>query len=175
MLPIDFGHPLTDAQLSRIQELAGRDIEYAITIPTQPDCGRPRIIEGPGMLLLNFGHPLTDAQLSRVRELVGQGIERTITVPTQFDHARPFDQQVRELLATVPLTPEQWQTTPLIINPPSLAPITAVLLAELHGRIGYFPAVLRLRSVANTMPPQFEVAELLNLQAIRDAARARRA
>jgi hypothetical protein len=126
------------------------------------------------MLLLNFGHPLTDSQLARIRELVGRDIERTIAVPTHLDHERPFDEQVRELLTTVPLTPEQWQTTPLIINPPSLAPITAVLLAEIHGRSGFFPTILRLRPVARTMPPQFEVAELLNLQGVRDAARTRR-
>jgi hypothetical protein len=126
------------------------------------------------MLLLNFGHPLTDAQLARIRELVGREVERVIAVPTHLDHARPFDEQVRELLATVPLTPEQWQTTPLIINPPSLAPITAALLAEIHGRSGFFPTILRLRPIAGSVPPQFEVAELLNLQAIRDAARTRR-
>jgi hypothetical protein len=126
------------------------------------------------MLLLNFGHPLTDSQLARIRELVGRDIERIIAVPTHLDHERPFDEQVRELLTTVPLTPEQWQTTPLIINPPSLAPITAVLLAEIHGRSGFFPTILRLRPVARAMPPQFEVAELLNLQGVRDAARTRR-
>ena len=126
------------------------------------------------MLLLNFGHPLTDAHLARIRELVGRDVDRILSVPTHLDHERPFDEQVRELLTTVPLTPEQWQTTPLIINPPSLAPITAVLLAEIHGRSGFFPTILRLRPVARTMPPQFEVAELLNLQAIRDSARTRR-
>jgi hypothetical protein len=127
------------------------------------------------MLLLNFGHPLTDAHLARIRELAGREIERAVVVPTQFDHARPFDEQIRELLATVPLTPEQWQTTPLLVNPPSLAPITAVLLAEIHGRSGYFPTIVRLRPMAGSVPPQFEVAELLNLQAVRDAARTRRA
>ena len=126
------------------------------------------------MLLLNFGHPLTDAQLARIRELAGRDPERVIAVPTQFDHARPFAEQVRELLATVPLTPEQWQTTPLLVNPPSLAPITAALLAELHGRCGYFPAIVRLRPIAGVTPPQFEVAELINLQALRDTARTQR-
>jgi hypothetical protein len=127
------------------------------------------------MLLLNFGHPLTEAQLARIRELAGQDIERVVVVPTQFDHAQAFDEQIRELLATVPLSLEQWQTTPLLINPPSLAPITAVLLAEIHGRSGYFPTIVRLRPMAGSVPPQFEVAELLNLQAVRDAARTRRA
>ena len=126
------------------------------------------------MLLLNFGHPHTEAQLARIRELVGRDIERIVAVPTHLDHERPFDEQVRKLLTAVPLTPEQWQTTPLIINPPSLAPITAVLLAEIHGRSGYFPTILRLRPVARTIPPQFEVAELIHLQAIRDNSRAKR-
>lgn len=127
------------------------------------------------MLLLNFGHPLTESHLARIRELVGRDFERVLAIPTHFDHERPFDEQVQELLTTVPLTPEQWQTTPLIINPPSLNAIVAVLLAEIHGRSGYFPTILRLRPVASTVPPQVEVAELLNLQGIRDAARACRA
>jgi hypothetical protein len=126
------------------------------------------------MRLLNFGHPLTEAHLARIRELAGRDIERIIVVPTHFDHVRPFTEQVRELLATLPLTAEQWQTTPILINPPSLAPIVAVLLAELHGRSGYFPTIVRLRPITGTVPPQFEVAELLNLQEIRDAARTRR-
>lgn len=126
------------------------------------------------MLLLNFGHPLTDAQLARISELVGHDVERIIMVPTHFDHAKPFAEQVRELLTTVPLTPHQWQTTSLLINPPSLAPITAVLLAEMHGRSGYFPAIVRLRPHSNAMPPQYEAAEILNLQLIRDHARAKR-
>ncbi len=126
------------------------------------------------MLLLNFGHPLTDAHLARIRDLAGRAIDQVLAVPTHFDHGRPFDEQIRELLATVSLSTEQWQTTPLLINPPSLAPITAVLLAEIHGRSGYFPSVLRLRPITGSVPPQFEVAELLNLQAIRDSARAKR-
>jgi len=126
------------------------------------------------ILLLNFGHPLTEDQLARIREMTGREIDRVLSVPTHFDHVRPFDEQVRELLATVPLTPEQWQTSPLIVNPPSLAPITAVLLAEIHGRSGFFPTILRLRPISGSVPPQFEVAELLNLQAIRDTARAQR-
>jgi hypothetical protein len=126
------------------------------------------------MLLLNFGHPLTDAHLARIRELAGRDIERVVLVPTHFDHARSFAEQIRELLATVPLTPEQWQTTPLLINPPSLAPITAVLLAEIHGRSGFFPTILRLRPAVDATPPVFEVAELINLQSVRDSARLRR-
>jgi hypothetical protein len=47
-------------------------------------------------------------------------------------------------------------------------------LAELYGRMGYFPLVVHTRPVAGSLPPRYEVAEVLNLQAIRDAARKRR-
>jgi hypothetical protein len=46
-----------------------------------------------------------------------------------------------------------------------------VLLAELHGRMGYFPAIVRLRPMPESVPPRFEVAEVINLQAVREHAR----
>lgn len=71
----------------------------------------------------------------------------------------------------VGFTPEEWQTAALLVNPPSLHVIAAALLAELHGRMGYFPSILRLRLVPGSNPPQFEVAEVLNLNEIREQAR----
>ena len=126
------------------------------------------------MLLLNFAHPLTPAHLAAIAGLAGQEIARVIEVRTQFDAAQPFGEQARVLVEAAGLTPQEWQTAPLLINLPSLNTITALLLAELHGRCGYFPAVVRLRPVAGTTPPQFEMAEILNLQAVRDAARGAR-
>ena len=40
--------------------------------------------------------------------------------------------------------------------------------------MGYFPPVIRMKPVENALPPRFEVAEIINLQAIRDAARKER-
>ena len=48
------------------------------------------------------------------------------------------------------------------------------LLAELHGRIGHFPSLIRLRPLAGSTPTTYEVAELLNLQTIREMAHTRR-
>src|SRR5262249_13157074 len=95
-------------------------------------------------------------------------------VPCQFDHGRPFAEQVRALLDGVGLSADEWQTTPLLVNLPSLAAIAAVVLAEVHGRAGYWPPVLRLRPVAGAGPPRVEVAEVIDLQGVRDEARARR-
>jgi hypothetical protein len=60
---------------------------------------------------------------------------------------------------------------PLLINPPTLNVIASLLMAELHGRCGYFPSVLRLRLMPGQIPPAYEVAEILNLQQVRDQAR----
>jgi hypothetical protein len=126
------------------------------------------------MLLINFAHPLTPAQCTRIERLGGQALDRIIEVKTQFDHEQPFAEQARQVVDAAGLSSEQWQTASLLLNLPSLSVIAALVLAELHGRCGYFPAVLRLKPIPQTTPPQFEVAEILNLQILREAARQRR-
>jgi hypothetical protein len=59
----------------------------------------------------------------------------------------------------------------LLVNPPSLNFIAVALLAELHGRMGDFPPCLRMRPVAGTIPPRYEVAEILDLQTFRERER----
>jgi hypothetical protein len=63
---------------------------------------------------------------------------------------------------------------PLIINAPGLAPLALVLIAEIHGRSGHFPALVNVRPAAGSTLPSYEVAEIVNLQALRDAAREQR-
>jgi hypothetical protein len=126
------------------------------------------------MILLNFSHPLSPEQVTQVESLTQQKIDRVVPIPVQFDSDQPFLPQLETLAAQLPLTPEQLQTEPLIINPPSLNFITALLLAELHGRMGYFPPIIRLQLIPGSLPPRYAVAEILNLQAVRDHARKRR-
>jgi hypothetical protein len=123
------------------------------------------------MVIVNFSHPLTSAQLKAIERLSGETLERVIEVKTQYDDALPFAEQARASIEAVGLSSEEWQTLPLLINLPSLNVIAALLLAEMHGHAGYFPAVLRLRRIIEATTPQFEVAEILNLQAAREAAR----
>ena len=126
------------------------------------------------MILVNFGHPLTAAQLSQVEGLVGRPLQRTLDVKVHFDPDRSFVEQMPALVEGVGLSGAEWQTAPLLLNLPSFSPIAVLLLAELHGRMGYFPTVLRIRPMPGSAPPQFEVVELLPLQALRDGARSRR-
>jgi hypothetical protein len=126
------------------------------------------------MLLLNFSHPLPPEQLARLEQLAGQSIARVIEIKTQIDPQADLIPQIVALADACQLSPQEWQTAPLLILPPSLNFVAVALLAELHGRCGYFPAHVRTRPVANAMPPRYQVAEILNLQQVRDAARTRR-
>jgi hypothetical protein len=126
------------------------------------------------MILLNFSHPLTPDQLVQVAVLAGQAVGRVVDVPAQFNVTAPFVAQVGALVDRVGLMPVEWQTEPILVNPPALNVIAVTLLAELHGRMGYFPPVIRLRTVADSLLPAYEVAEIINLQAVRDTARGRR-
>lgn len=128
------------------------------------------------MIVLNFSHPITTAQRGDISDLSGYGIEMDDVkeVNTQFAQEKPFAEQMAALVESVGLSSEQWQNERILVNLPSLNSIAALLLAEMHGRMGYFPAVLRLRPVAGSAPPQFEVAEILNLQAVREQARSQR-
>jgi len=71
------------------------------------------------------------------------------------------------------LSSEEWQTLPLVVNPPGYAPVAMALLAELHGRMEHFPTIIRLRPTSGPVTI-YEVAEVLNLQTIRETARKRR-
>lgn len=127
------------------------------------------------MLLLNYAHPITDSQRIQIEELTGQSITSIVDLPSQIDPQQPLGPQIITLADAAGLTPQQWQSEAILINLPSLNFSAAALLAELHGRMGYFPPVLRLRPVPGAIPPRFEVAEILNLQVMRDEARLRRA
>ena len=72
------------------------------------------------------------------------------------------------------LSSHEWQTLPILVNPPGYAPAAMALLAELHGRMGYFPSMLWVRPEENSNPRRFQVAGVIDLQEIRDRSRRRR-
>jgi hypothetical protein len=125
------------------------------------------------MILLNYAHPITEEQRDQLAALVGD-VPEIREVATHIDRALPLSQVARELADVAGLSPAEWQTVPLLLNPPALAPVTAALLAELHGRCGYFVPVVHIRPVAGALPPRYEIGEIVGLQEIRDTARQRR-
>jgi hypothetical protein len=125
------------------------------------------------MLILNFTHPLTEEHTAQIEALAGIPIDEIRPIPVQIDQTEPLEPQIAALVDAVQLTSQEWQTRSLLINPPGYAPAAFVLLAELHGRIGHFPSLIRLRPKSGPVTT-YEVTELLNLQSVREAARKRR-
>ena len=123
------------------------------------------------MILINFAHPLTSDHLKQIEGFTNQKVVRVIEIPTHIDSQERISPQVAELIERAGLSPTEWQASPLLINPPSLNFIAIMLLAELHGRCGYFPAHLRMRPVKGSVPLRYEAAEILNLQDVRESAR----
>src|SRR5437868_12544133 len=125
------------------------------------------------MLILNFTHPLTDEHKSQIEALAGLLVDEIRIIPVQIDQDEPLEAQIVAIVDAARLSSEEWQTRSLLINPPGYAPAAFILLAELHGRIGHFPSLIRLRPKPGPVT-SYEVAELLNLQTIRETARKRR-
>ncbi|MBI5842855.1 MAG: hypothetical protein HZB19_22410 [Chloroflexi bacterium] len=126
------------------------------------------------MILLNFSHPITPEQQEQIESLIGQKIERIHHLPVQFDHAQAYLPQLGQVMEKLTLSPQELQSAAILVNLPSFNAIAALVLAELHGRMGYFPPIVRMRPVEGAIPPRYEAAEILNLQTVRDAARTRR-
>lgn len=125
------------------------------------------------MLILNFTHPLTEQERTQINVIASTSIEKVYDIPVEINEQEPLEPQITTIVDSIGLSSAEWQTRPLLINPPGYAPAAFVLLAELHGRIGHFPSLIRLRPKPGPVT-NYEVAELLNLQTIRDAARKRR-
>jgi hypothetical protein len=97
-----------------------------------------------------------------------------IDVKVQFLQEEPFGPQAVAAVNAVGLTAVEWQTLPLLVVSPALAPIACACLAEIHGRSGHFPPIVRLAPRPAATPPVFDVAEVLDLQRVREEARGRR-
>ena len=125
------------------------------------------------MLLLNFAHPLTDDQLAQLTALLGEEPSMR-DIPAQIDRSHPIAEVAVALAEGAQLSAREWQMLPLLINPPALAPLALALLGEIHGRRGDFPPFLNVRPVKGSVPTRYEISEIVNVQAIRNAARAKR-
>jgi hypothetical protein len=123
------------------------------------------------MILINFSHPLTEENKLQIEAITQQQITKTIDHLASLDNQSPFVPQVHELLEKISLTSTQWQTEQILIVLPTLNFITAVMLAELQGRMGYLPTIIRLREVVNVLPRKWEVAEIIDLHSIRTEVR----
>lgn len=123
------------------------------------------------MKIVNFSHPLTAEQLLDIERLISQEIKEVITVTSEVNTEQDLAPQIEAMLESTGLSSHDWQTQNLIFNLPALHFSAAVMLAILHGRMGHFPTILRLRPKSGSVPSRYEVAELINLQTLREKSR----
>lgn len=122
------------------------------------------------VVVVNFSHPLSDEQCDQIAELSGQSLAKVITVPCQVDVGHETAAQISGVVQSVGLSTDEWQTMPIVVVLPGLSYAAGCVLAEIHGRCGYFPTIAIL--VRDEGPvPKFKVSELLSLQKVREAAR----
>ena len=124
------------------------------------------------MIILNFSHPLTDVHLQSIACLSKQEeLPQVIDLPVKFDVNQPFISQLDALAQALPLSSKELQTLPILVNLPALNYIAALVIAYLHGVTGHFPSIIRLKPIPESTLTVFEVAEIINLQSLRDETR----
>lgn len=125
------------------------------------------------MIILNFAHPLNSTALEALASLLeGDVVGEVKNVTVKVDNERSFLDQAQEVTESVGWTSQQWQTNRFVVVPPGYAPFACTLLANIHGRTGFFPAMLRMKPSGGT-PPSFTPAEVLSLHAVREESRER--
>src|SRR5258708_21345115 len=103
------------------------------------------------MLILNFTHPIINEQRAQIELLANTSIEEVRSIPVQINQEEPLEPQITSIVDAVGLSSEEWQTRPLLINPPGYAPAAFFLLAELHGPIDHFPSFIPILPLATTI------------------------
>lgn len=124
------------------------------------------------MYLLNFSHPITESQLEQIQQLLSpMKVDQVINYRIAFDPNEPFYNQLTTFWNQQPFLMDALESTPFLVNLPAHNVIAALLLSHLHGLVGYFPSVIRLKANQDLTPTTFEIAEMINLQSVREKAR----
>ncbi|MFN4190959.1 MAG: CRISPR-associated protein Csx15 [Pseudothermotoga sp.] len=126
------------------------------------------------MIVLNFSHYLTNKIIKQLEEKLGDDIQKIIDLDAKIDMERPLAPQISTIVDRVGFNSYEWQSLRFIVNPPSLNVSAMTLLAEIHGRCGYFPPIIRLKPLRDNAVVEFEMAEIINLQKVRNEARLKR-
>ena len=123
------------------------------------------------MILINFSSPLGQDQLKQAESLLREPVDQVINFSFQLDSDQLILPQFKSVMKKFPLSVEEVRNEPVAVILPSANYLAALILAELHAWMDYFPTILRIRIQPYSLPPRHEVAELLDLQETEDSAR----
>ena len=71
------------------------------------------------MLILNFSHHLADNCQEQIEKLKGISIDEIRDIPMHINQLEPLKPQITTIVDASGLSSEEWQTLPLLINPPT--------------------------------------------------------
>jgi hypothetical protein len=77
--------------------------------------------------------------------------------------------QLDQVISKISLTKAELEGPSVLIRLPGNSEISAMLLSKLHGIMGHFPTILRLRKII-----EYEVVDIVDLQDLRDRSRPER-
>lgn len=127
-------------------------------------------------LIVNFsGHPVLPGQKKAIEKLMHwQGTE-VIDVPLgNVPEDRHFVVAIEKAVDSIDISPKEWQELPMVVIPAGYSAVWAIVQSILHGRLGHFPDVVRLRPSSPLSAEKFEVAEIMNLHQVRHQSRDKR-
>lgn len=120
------------------------------------------------MIVLNFAHPLNQTQVKQLEDLCLDTVEE-IRIPVQLDLEQPVDNQIQQIVNGIGWSIEQWQKQEYLVIPPSLSTASAVLIADILGRSGALPLIVRSKMVGEGVFSRWEIAEIVSLESVKNA------
>lgn len=121
------------------------------------------------MIMLNFAEPLTEEAVSAISALSGRTVRRVVNLPPKFADNLPLVPQVRTLLDQAGFSKREWETTSLVVCLPNDPAAAALIVAEVAGRRGRTPSIVRFIHEGPT--GKKEPSEIISLHEVRKEAR----
>ena len=131
---------------------------------------------GQRYLVITFSpHPLLPGQRAAIRAKTGWPALEVIDGGVgNVPEGQNFVSAAVRYLDRIDLLPAEWQIYPLVVVPAGYSVLWSAFLAELHGRLGYFPDLVRLRPAPAVMDAKYEGAGIERLRDVRNQALGKR-
>mgnify|MGYP000919500961 FL=1 len=117
------------------------------------------------MVLLNFAHSLAEEDLSAIAALAGRPPKNVVHVAPEFVGSLPLVPQVRKMVDTVGFSQKDWQNTSLLVCLPLDSAAAAIFVAEIAGRHGRTPTIVRF--VQDAQKGRLVPFEIISLHQVR--------
>lgn len=120
------------------------------------------------MIILNLAEPLSTEDASVIAALAGRRLRGVRNFQPKFSDDLPLAPQVRNFVDLMGFSPKEWQTMSMVLCLPEDSVVATIIVAEVAGRRGRTPTVVRFRSDAGS--GKREPSELISLHEVRKDA-----